>query len=153
MDALAGRRDSCSAPALARRHRLRRARSRSCFFGGGAAAARHAPLPAAAPPKHPAAGAARRASSRAQTRLAVLRTERHARRPSRVRAAIWRMVGAGDGETLADVLRTTAIATDDAMRRLLIALERSAFTYDADLHAAIDDACIRLDRSGPASAT
>jgi hypothetical protein len=32
------------------------------------------------------------------------------------------------------------------MRQLLIALERSAFTYDDDLPRAIEDACAALER-------
>jgi hypothetical protein len=58
---------------------------------------------------------------------------------------MWRMVGAADGETLADVLRRTD-AHDRITRELLVALERSAFTYEQDLHGAIEDACGALER-------
>lgn len=77
--------------------------------------------------------------------LAVLSTERTRSAAVRVRGAIWRMVGATEGETLADVLGRTD-SRDGPTRELLIALERSAFTYDADLNAAIDDACSALAR-------
>jgi hypothetical protein len=82
---------------------------------------------------------------RAQDALAVLRTERTRAAAVSVRAAIWRMVGASDGETLGDVLRRNRSA-DMTLRDVLIALERSAFTYDSDLSAAIDDACAALER-------
>ena len=77
--------------------------------------------------------------------LAVLRAERTRAAAVTVRNAIWQMTGASDGETLGDVLARPA-AREPGMRALLIALERSAFTYDADLAAAIDDACAALGR-------
>jgi hypothetical protein len=77
--------------------------------------------------------------------LAVLRTERTRLAAVRVRTAVWRMVGANDGETLGDVLRRPESA-ETAMHDLLISLERSAFTYDDDLRAAIDDACAAFER-------
>ncbi len=77
--------------------------------------------------------------------LAVLAAERTRSAAIRVRAAIWRMCGASEGETLGDVLRR-AKRDEVPMRDLLVALERSAFTYDADLHAAIDDTCGALRR-------
>jgi hypothetical protein len=58
---------------------------------------------------------------------------------------MWRMVGASEGETLGDVLRRTD-THDRVTRELLVALERSAFTYEQDLVAAIDDACDALER-------
>lgn len=82
---------------------------------------------------------------RAQDALAVLRAERTRTAAIAVRAAIWRMVGASDGETLADVFRRTD-PHDRVTRELLVALERSAFTYDRDLRAAIEDACGALER-------
>jgi hypothetical protein len=82
---------------------------------------------------------------RAQDALAVLRAERTRSAAIAVRAAIWRMVGASDGETLADVLRRTD-SHDRVTCELLVALERSAFTYEQDLRAAIDDACDALER-------
>jgi hypothetical protein len=77
--------------------------------------------------------------------LTVLRTERTRGAAVRVRAAVWRTIGAREGETLADVLRRPQ-ACDPAIRHLLIALERSAFTYDDDLSAAIEDGCAALQR-------
>jgi hypothetical protein len=82
---------------------------------------------------------------RAEDALTVLRAEPTRAAAVRVRAAIWRMVGASDGETLADVLRRPE-SSDVTTRGLLIALERSAFTYDDDLAPAIDDACSALER-------
>lgn len=77
--------------------------------------------------------------------LTVLSAERSRSAAIRVRGAIWRMTGASEGETLGDVLRRID-SHDQPTRGLLIALERSAFTYDADLSAAIDDACFALTR-------
>jgi hypothetical protein len=81
----------------------------------------------------------------AEDALTVLRAERTRSAAVAVRSAIWRMVGASDGETLGDVLRRPD-ASDATTRELLIALERSAFTYDDDLSAAIEDACAALER-------
>jgi hypothetical protein len=77
--------------------------------------------------------------------LTVLRAERTRASAVRVRSAIWQMVGASDGETLADVLQRPA-AADPSTRDVLKALERAAFTYEADLPAALDDACAALER-------
>jgi hypothetical protein len=99
--------------------------------------------PVAAAPQMPVAERSNR--ERAQDALAVLRTERTRAAAVSVRAAIWAMVGASDGETLGDVLRQNRSA-DVTLRNVLIALERSAFTYDSDLSAAIDDACSALER-------
>jgi hypothetical protein len=55
------------------------------------------------------------------------------------------MVGASEGETLADVFGRTD-PHDRITRELLVRLERSAFTYEEDLRAAIDDACGALER-------
>ena len=63
----------------------------------------------------------------------------------RVRGAVWAMVGANDGETLGDVLKRPE--AEGAFRDLLIALERAAFTYDLDLPAAVNDACLALERA------
>ncbi|HEY1868150.1 MAG TPA: hypothetical protein VGG70_07605 [Candidatus Cybelea sp.] len=101
------------------------------------------PKPAASPPPPPVV--ARTARQHAQDALAVLRAERTRSAAIAVRAAIWRMVGASDGETLGDVLRRTD-AHNRVTRELLVALERSAFTYEQDLHAAIEDACGALER-------
>ena len=105
------------------------------------AVATYAPPPA--PPPTPIIERSRR--EQAEDALAVLRTERSRPAAVAVRSAIWRMVGASDGETLGDVLRRPE-SHDEIMRQLLIALERSAFTYDDDLPRAIDDACSALER-------
>ncbi|MFY9664135.1 MAG: hypothetical protein WAK19_06755 [Candidatus Cybelea sp.] len=98
-------------------------------------------------PVPPSAPAPRTWSRReeAEAALAALRAQHSRSTAVTVRAAIWRMAGASDGETLNDVLRRTS-PHDTTMRDLLTALERSAFTYDADLDAAIDDACRALER-------
>jgi hypothetical protein len=108
-----------------------------------ATAPRPAPAPTAPPPAPPAV--VRTPRQRAQDALAVLRAERTRSAAIAVRAAIWRMVGASDGETLADVLRRTD-SNDRVTRGLLVALERSAFTYEQDLRDAIEDACGALER-------
>jgi hypothetical protein len=77
--------------------------------------------------------------------LVVLKAERTRLAAVRVRAAVWRTIGASEGATLADVLRRPG-SDDVPLRDVLIALERSAFTYDADLTAAIEDACGALER-------
>ena len=76
--------------------------------------------------------------------LTVLRAERTRATAVRVRALMWRMTGASDGETLADV-RQRPEAASPPMRELLSCLERAAFTYDDDLKAAIAAACDTLD--------
>jgi len=106
---------------------------------------------ASAPVETPQPVVARTHKQQALDALAVLRAERTRAAAVMVRAAIWRMVGASDGETLADVLRTRACA-DSVTRELVIALERSAFTYDADLPAAIEDACRSLERYAESAA-
>jgi hypothetical protein len=77
--------------------------------------------------------------------LTVLSAERTRAAAARVRAAIWRTIGASEGETLGDVLRRPG-SGEVPLRDVLIALERSAFTYDEDLSAAIADACAALER-------
>jgi hypothetical protein len=106
---------------------------------------RPATVPAAAPPPPPVAVIERSRRDEFADALAVLRTERTRFAAVRVRTAVWRMVGAYDGETLGDVLRRPE-SSETPMRDLLISLERSAFTYDDDLHAAIDDACAAFER-------
>lgn len=61
------------------------------------------------------------------------------------RERVWEHVGASPYDTLADVLRRPA-AHDVAVRGVLRALERAAFTHDDDLPAAIDDAIAVLQR-------
>lgn len=100
-------------------------------------------VPPPAPPPPPSVARSRR--EQAEDALAVLRTERSRSAAVAVRTAIWRMVGASDGETLGDVLRRPD-SHEDTMPQLLVALERSAFTYDDDLPRAIDDACAALER-------
>lgn len=106
---------------------------------------RRRPVVVVAPPPQPPPMRVRSQREQAQDALAVLRKERTRAAAVAVRGAIWRMVGASDGETLGDVLRRTD-SRNEMMRGLLIALERSAFTYDQDLQAAIEDACSALER-------
>lgn len=103
-------------------------------------------IPAPAPPPPVTAAIAERTrAQQAQDALAVLRRQRSRAAAVAVRTAIWRMLDASDGETLADVLRRPE-ANEQTMRQLLIALERSAFTSTEDLRAAIEDACSALER-------
>lgn len=95
-----------------------------------------APTPAPAP---------RSDRDRLQDALTVLRAERNRAAAVRVRSMVWEMIGANDGETLADVL-TRPQAGNPGMRELLRSLERAAFTYDRDVPAAIDAACNALER-------
>ena len=107
---------------------------------------RRGPLPASAPPPSiPPSIRERSPREQAQDALAVLRAQRSRVSAVAVRTAIWRMVGAFDGETLGDVLRRPG-SREVTMRPLLIALERSAFTHDDDLLPAIEDACSALER-------
>ena len=75
----------------------------------------------------------------------MLRAERTRAAAVRVRAGVWRVIGAPEGETLGDVLRRPGCGAGP-LHALLVALERSAFTYDEDLAAAIDDAGAALER-------
>ncbi|HEX3458312.1 MAG TPA: hypothetical protein VHR97_10200 [Candidatus Baltobacteraceae bacterium] len=102
------------------------------------------PVPVAPPPPAPVV-AERSRRQEIDDALTVLRAEGTRVAAVRVRTAVWRMVGASEGETLADVLRRPQ-TNDPVLRGLLIALERSAFTYDEDLRAAVDDACAALSR-------
>lgn len=77
--------------------------------------------------------------------LADLRADPSRACARRVRERIWRHVGASQFDTLADVLRRPA-AHDAAVRAVLRALERAAFTHDADLRSALDDAISVLER-------
>jgi hypothetical protein len=105
------------------------------------------PSPTASPQPAPPLPVVKPRSQRDELRdaLTVLRAEKTRRTAVRVRAVVWRMAGASEGETLADVLDRPE-ATDPAMRELLRSLERAAFTYDADLANAIDAACATLER-------
>jgi hypothetical protein len=105
------------------------------------AAAAPTPPPAPAPP-----AVERSRRDQLEDALVVLRAERTRASAVAVRNAIWRFVGANDGATLGDVLRRRESSVPET-RELLIALERSAFTYDDDLQAAIQDACFALERA------
>jgi hypothetical protein len=63
----------------------------------------------------------------------------------RGRERLWAAVGASEFETLADVLRRPA-AHDAAVRAVLRALERAAFTHDENLPDAIRDAIVALEK-------
>ena len=103
-----------------------------------------APEPPAAPQPVPAASPPRSRRDQLSDALTVLRAERNRNAAVRVRSAVWRTIGASDGETLADVL-TRPDAADLRMRDVLRSLERAAFTYDADLQDAIEAACASLE--------
>jgi hypothetical protein len=77
--------------------------------------------------------------------LATLRVQRTRATAVAVRSLVRRMVGAGDAETLEDVLHRPS-ASDPLMRDLLRALERASFTHDGDLATAIDGAVAALER-------
>jgi hypothetical protein len=83
--------------------------------------------------------------ARLRDALATLRVERTRATAMRVRAVARGLVGAGETETLGDVLRRPG-ANDPSMRALLISLERAGFTYDVDLQPAIDAAIAQLER-------
>ncbi|HEY6326163.1 MAG TPA: hypothetical protein VIW73_06605 [Candidatus Cybelea sp.] len=102
------------------------------------------PAPVAAPAPPPIIVRSRR--EQLEDALVVLRAERTRASAVAVRGAIWRMIGANDGATLGDVLRRRESFVPET-RELLIALERSSFTYDDDLQAAIQDACFALERA------
>ncbi|HZV77146.1 MAG TPA: hypothetical protein VFF63_05280 [Candidatus Babeliales bacterium] len=104
-----------------------------------------APLLVAAAHPMPVTPPERSRRQHAEDALTVLAAERTRAAAVVVRGAIWRMVGAAEGETLGDVLGRPQ-SKDLTMRGLLIALERSAFTYDDDLSGAIEDACAALRR-------
>ncbi len=75
----------------------------------------------------------------------VLNADRTRSGALRVRSAIWRMIGAPEGETLGDTLRRPG-ANEAPLKDVLVSLERSAFTYDEDLAQGIADACGALER-------
>jgi hypothetical protein len=106
-----------------------------------------APAPVGAPPppvpRPPMPARTRR--ERLQDALTVLRADRNRPTAVRVRAVVWELIGASEGETLADVLRRPE-AADPRMAGVLRALERAAFTYDDDVAPAIDAACEALER-------
>jgi hypothetical protein len=102
------------------------------------------PAPRPQPPAPPIV-AARSKRAQVEDALTVLRAQPTRASSVSVRSAMWRMVGAWDGETLGDVLQRPE-ATEPRTRDILRALERAAFTYDDDLGAAITDACTALER-------
>lgn len=77
--------------------------------------------------------------------VAELRERRNRACVLEVRAALWRGAGAGEGETLADVLARSRAAGD--LRRVLIDAERAAFIEESRLPHAIDELLAHLDRS------
>lgn len=77
--------------------------------------------------------------------LTDLREDPTRARALRVRERIWEHVGASQFDTLADVLRRPA-THDVAVRNVLRALERAAFTHDADVPSAMHDAIAMLER-------
>lgn len=102
-------------------------------------------LPAAEPAAPPPPPPPRTIAQQLDDALVVLRAERTRQAAVRVRNAVWRIFGAAPGATLADVLSRPG-TQDPRVADALVALERSAFTYDADLAAAIADACDALER-------
>jgi hypothetical protein len=70
--------------------------------------------------------------------LANLKIRRDRASVLALRDIVWREAGAVRGETLRDVLRRPQ-AADGEMRRMLVAVERAAFTDDERLPQAIDD--------------
>ena len=106
------------------------------------------PQPAVAPISPPLAPTREQRLRDARTVLAAERTRGAV---LRVRTIVREMVGAGDDETLADVLRRIE-PQERNMRALLFALERASFTHDGDLAGAVDHVIDRLsDMVGPAS--
>jgi hypothetical protein len=109
---------------------------------GATADVRHAPpVVDEAPPLPP-----RTLHDELRDALLVLRADPQRVTAVAVRNAVWRAIGADEGETLSGVLQLSA-ATAPPMRALLIALERAAFTYDADLPNAIADASTALEHA------
>jgi hypothetical protein len=104
------------------------------------------PVPIAPPVEaSPPPTLARSPRDRLRDAYTVLQAERTRATAVRIRGVVWQMVGASEGETLADVLHRPQ-AADPSTRDLLRALERAAFTYDDDLPAAIDHACHMFER-------
>ncbi|HEY9085421.1 MAG TPA: hypothetical protein VIN40_05735, partial [Candidatus Tyrphobacter sp.] len=78
--------------------------------------------------------------------LAHLQSDPTRRGAMRARRVLYRMVGAADGETLGDAMQR-AKNTQPLLLDVLPAVERAAFTYEADLRAAIEDAGDALERA------
>lgn len=75
----------------------------------------------------------------------ILSAERSRSAAMRVRTLARRLVGANERETLTDVLRRPQ-ASELRLSEVLGALERAAFTHDADLSDAIDAAIAALEQ-------
>ena len=71
--------------------------------------------------------------------LANLRARRDRSSVLHVRRALWCIAGAGESETLGDLLQHEP-ARDSGLRSTLIAIEQAAFVHDTRLQQAIDDA-------------
>ncbi len=71
--------------------------------------------------------------------LSALRIRRDRQSVLGVREALWHIAGATAGETLDDVLHHEP-ARNTGLVRVLVAIEHAAFTDDAHLEQAIDDA-------------
>ncbi len=99
------------------------------------------PVPAAPPPVEPPPSDEQPYAAA----LADLQADPTRAGARRARERIWRHMGASLYDTLADVLRRPA-AHGVAVRGVLRALERAAFTHDADLQPALDDAIAVLHR-------
>ncbi len=80
----------------------------------------------------------------ARDAFAVLQRERTRSAAMRLRSLLRRMVGAGDGETLSEVMRTRP-ALDPRQRAALTAAERAVFTDETGFAGALDQliACVR----------
>ncbi|MHB8146970.1 MAG: hypothetical protein ACYDGM_06895 [Vulcanimicrobiaceae bacterium] len=76
----------------------------------------------------------------------VLRASPTRANAMRARSRARNIVGATDAQTLADVLARPE-SSDPLVARILRTLERAAFTYDADLQAAIADAIDALEHA------
>ncbi|MGH7737018.1 MAG: BatD family protein [Candidatus Tyrphobacter sp.] len=99
---------------------------------------RHVPQPAQEPqPQPPSPGD--------PLAEALERLERNQSRRGALeaRTILWRMVGAGSGETLADVIEASRQRHPELMR-VLLALERAAFTHDDDVHGGVQQALAAL---------
>jgi hypothetical protein len=97
------------------------------------------------PPPPPVPVAVRTRESQLRDALLTLQAERSRPAAVRVRAAVWRIVGATDKDTLNDVLKHPQ-AQEPALREVLSTLERAAFTHDADFPSALDSAIAALER-------
>jgi hypothetical protein len=100
--------------------------------------------PVAAAPEPPAVEPLAR--DRLREALAHLQADPTRGGAMRARAVLYRMVGAADGETLGDAMQK-AKRTQPMLLDVLPAVERAAFTYEADLGSAIEHAVETLERA------